>query len=197
MNMPAAAILALCAALLLLAPPSAALAQGTSSPIASGRGAVRATGTTTSARAAPAPLTTTQRAGIVHQHAVALTRRLASQLDEARRDRDRFRARCLSDILSQANALVRIIEQQLVSLRLAEDLHDASRQNHAVTVLRVQETRIGELDGNARICLGDTGPMTAGTRVIVIIDPSVPREDPTQRPAEGREFPWVPPPSTP
>lgn len=135
----------------------------------------------------------------VTTRAEGLSRRVQRHLDEARRDGDARRVQCLDDVLSQANAVVRMSREATERLQRGIALSDDARRRHAVSVLGVLDRRIQVLDAELRICNGDrpdAGP-SGRTRVIVTVDRDVPREDPTRLGSEPPTVPYIPPPASP
>lgn len=135
----------------------------------------------------------------VTTRAERLSRRAQLHLDEARRDGDAIRAHCLDDVLSQANAVVRMAREATERLQRGIALSDDGRRRHAVSVLGVLDRRILELDAQLRVCNGDRpdAAPSGQTRVIVTVDRDVPDTDPTRIDDEPVFLPYIPPPASP
>jgi len=159
------------------------------------RGAATATGPRAgSARAPEDPMA---RAAHVRRRAELTSRRVAALLDLARRERHLPRVHCLDDVLSQINSTVRSIDLRTDRLAQAIRRRDARSRGHEITVLTVLEGRRGELEAEARMCVGDTPVTGTRTVVTVTVDRSVPDEDPTRLGSRRPGLPWVPPPASP
>lgn len=114
----------------------------------------------------------------LHRRAELASLRIARHLDEARGARNERQARCLDGALSQANSALRAIGERLG--RRLVDARDAAR---SARILRALAGRVDEVEALAAACVGTTA-FAAGrdgrTRVEVIVDRSVPREDPDE-----------------
>jgi len=128
----------------------------------------------------------------------ALSRRVASSLDEARREQDIIRVTCVNDKLTQINANLRTLEQRVENLEAANESGDRSRGNHEFTVILVIGQKLVVLDREAVQCGGEDIFETGATRVDVTIDPTTPTTDPTVIPGIGIEVaPRIPPEASP
>lgn len=136
------------------------------------------------------------QAHVIGRRADNLGRRVASQLDEARRARDVVRVTCLDDKLAQINSVRRQIE--LRTRRLEERLGaDAQRERHVASVLRVLDERVTNLDRGARQCVGEDPIRYGTTTVITVVDPSTPEEDAHHvRAPRSWPLPTIPPPAS-
>lgn len=136
--------------------------------------------------AAPAAGADEDAAARVVRRAEGLARRAAFHLDSARVERDLRKARCHDGVLSETNAVIRMLRLRIDRMQEAPD---PTHRAHHLSVLGVLDRRLDELDGSLRTCNGEHLSATStGTHVIVIIAPSVPREDPTTL-REPRRFP--------
>ena len=135
----------------------------------------------------------------VGTRAEGLSRRVQLHLDDARRDGDARRAQCLDDVLSQANAVVRMAREATERLQQGIALSDDGRRRHAASVLGVLDRRTLELDAQMRVCNGDDPRREASgrTRVTVTVDRNTPSEDPTHLRSEPPVLPYIPPPASP
>lgn len=127
-----------------------------------------------------------------------LSRRVASMLDEARRENDVIRVTCLDDKLTQINAHRRTLGARTESLQEASQVGDEGRRNHEFTVISVLAQNLTELERAANECIGQDIFETGTTRVTTTIDPNTPDEDPTVLPeVPGPDVPIIPPPGSP
>lgn len=127
-----------------------------------------------------------------------LSRRVASMLDEARRENDVIKVTCLDDKLTQINAHRRTLSDRVESLQEASQVGDEGRRNHEFTVITVLGQNLTELERAANECVGQDLYETGTTRVTTTIDPSTPDEDPTLIPeVPGADVPFIPPPASP
>jgi hypothetical protein len=127
-----------------------------------------------------------------------MSRRVAQLLDVARRDRDLRRVHCLNDTLSQINSALRAGQMRTRRLRRSAGGGDAAELRHETASIEALDARLSSLDDAARTCVGGepTGP-SGVTRVVVTVEPSTPREDPTRYGRPRADLPWVPPPASP
>ena len=134
----------------------------------------------------------------IQERSVALSRRVTSMLDEARREGDVIRVTCLDDKLTQINAHRRTLADRVESLQTATQVGDEGRRNHEFTVITVLDTNLSELERAASECIGQDLYETGNTRVTTTIDPSTPDEDPGNVPeVPGVDVPFIPPPASP
>jgi len=124
-----------------------------------------------------------------------ISRRVATMLDEGRRERDIIRITCLNDKLTQVNANLRTCDQRMTSLRDAVRGNDDGRRNHEFTVITVLGQKFTVLEQEANQCVGQDLYETGTTRVITTIDPRTPIENPNVVPEPpGIGVPFIPPP---
>jgi len=134
----------------------------------------------------------------IQRNGEALSRRLTSLLDEARRENDVIRVTCIDDKLTQVNAHNRTLGDRVESLQQAVQLGDEGRRNHEFTVISVLAQNLTELDRAAGECIGQDQFNTGTTRVTTTIDPTVPEEDPSAIAAPpSSPVPFIPPPASP
>lgn len=132
------------------------------------------------------------------ERATALSRRVTSMLDEARREGDVIRVTCLDDKLTQINAHRRTLGDRVQSLQTATQVGDEGRRNHEFTVITVLNQNLTELERAASECIGQDLYETGTTRVTTTIDPATPDEDPGRvPPVPGVDVPFIPPPASP
>lgn len=149
----------------------------------------------------PTP-TVTQAPSLERAHQVArraddLGRRVASQLDEARRARDVVRITCLDDKLAQINSVRRQIEHRTDSLLRGRAAADPQLERHAASVLRVLGQRVTDLDRDSLQCLGQEPVRSGQTTVTTIREPSTPEEDAhATRAPRAWPLPTIPPPAS-
>lgn len=100
------------------------------------------------------------------QRGTNLSQRVATMLDEARRDADMIRVTCLNDKLTQINANLRTAQSRLASLQKAVDV---DQRNHELTVLTVLGQKMQVLDQESNQCVGqdlyETGPTKVTTEI--------------------------------
>jgi len=126
----------------------------------------------------------------VARRADLLARRAAFFLDEARVEADARRARCHDRVLSQTNAVIRMVHHRVEQMETASP----PERVHHEYVMGVVERRLDELEADLHACNGERYTTSRpGTLVIVTISPNVPREDPTVfRETRRHAFPLVP-----
>lgn len=126
-----------------------------------------------------------------------LSRRVASQLDEARQERDIIRVTCINDKLTQINANLRTAQDRFTNLQDAVAAADTGRGNHEYTVMIVLNQKFVVLDREAIQCIGQDIYETGSTQVVTEIDPETPTDDPTAivEPVVPI-IPFVPPPAS-
>ena len=112
----------------------------------------------------------------IRERGEQISRRLLSQLDEARRERDIIRVTCLNDKLTQVNAHRRSASDRLERLVEADQIGDRERAQHEYTVLTVLGQQFRVLEAEANGCIGQDIFETGTTRVITDIDPETPDE---------------------
>ncbi|MCG8557486.1 MAG: hypothetical protein MJD61_19690 [Proteobacteria bacterium] len=139
-----------------------------------------------------------KEAGRLLQRADRIARRVASMLDEARRERDIIRVTCLNDKLNQINAGMRATERRLESLRDAVKLNDDARRNHEYTVVTVLGQKFTTLEQEANQCVGEDLFETGTTQVTTVVDPATPSGESTAAPASPTvQVPFLPQPASP
>lgn len=113
----------------------------------------------------------------IQQSAGQLSSRVASMLDESRREQDIIRVTCLNDKLTQVNANVRTLDQRVTNLRDAVASSDAGRANHEYTVIVVLGQKFLVLDREAQQCIGQDVFETGATLVEMTTPESGPTDD--------------------
>lgn len=127
-----------------------------------------------------------------------ISRRVATMLDESRRERDIIRVTCLNDKLTQVNANVRTLELRVDALREAVQGDNVERRNHEYIVITVLGQKFEILEQEANQCIGQDIFETGATRVETVVDPSTPDEDPNVMVEPPTvPAPFIPPPSSP
>lgn len=113
-----------------------------------------------------------------------LSRRVTRMLSEARRAKDIIRVTCLSNKLTQINALLGNARQRLDGLKSSAD---PGQRTHEATVLSVLDQKFQVLDQEAAQCVGQSMFETGTTKVETKIDPRfVPFQDiPADNPPSG------------
>ena len=114
----------------------------------------------------------------------------ADDLVTARVEADARRARCHDRVLSQTNAVIRMVHHRVEQMETASP----PERVHHEYVMGVVERRLDELEADLHACNGERYTTSRpGTLVIVTISPNVPREDPTVfRETRRHAFPLVP-----
>jgi len=90
----------------------------------------------------------------VQTNSQALSQRVMSMLDEARREGDVVRVTCLDDNLPQINAHGRTLSDRIDSLQQATTTSDDDRRNHEFTVISVLSQNFTQLERDANECIG-------------------------------------------
>lgn len=129
----------------------------------------------------------------------ALSQRVMSMLDEARREGDVVRVTCLDDKLTQINAHGRTLGDRIESLQEATTTADGDRRNHEFTVISVLGQNFSQLERDANECIGQSMFETGTTRVVTEIDPNTPTDDVSLVPdgnPQGQIIPYIPPPAS-
>lgn len=146
-------------------------------------------------RAELTPAEQLAEAARVDERGAQLSRRVASMLDEARRENDVIRVTCLDDKLTQINAHRRTLAARVESLQDASNVGDEGRRNHEFTVITVLAQNLTELERAANECIGQDLFETGTTRITTTIDPTTPDDDPSVIvQAEEPAVPFIPPP---
>lgn len=99
-----------------------------------------------------------------------LSSRVATMLEEARREHEIIRTTCLNDKLTQVNANIASVTERTSDLRAAADVNDADRATHEFTVITVLGQRFRLLENESNQCVGgevyaNDGATTVETRV--------------------------------
>lgn len=132
----------------------------------------------------------------VVQRGEDLGRRVLSQLDEARQERDIVRVTCVNDKLTQINATTSTARDRYDSLEDAIGASDNGRAAHEFTVLIVLKQKLVVLDRESAQCIGQEIYETGATLVRTEIDPDTPDEDPTLLPEVPPIVVIIPPPAS-
>lgn len=134
----------------------------------------------------------------VQTNSQALSQRVMSMLDEARREGDVVRVTCLDDKLTQINAHGRTLSDRIDSLQQATTTADDDRRNHEFTVISVLSQNFTQLERDANECIGQSMFETGTTRVVTTIDPNAPTGDVSiyTDPGVYNGIPFIPPPGS-
>ena len=132
----------------------------------------------------------------IAQRGDQISRRVLSQLDEARRERDIIRVTCLNDKLTQINAHRRSAGDRLDRLVEADQIGDRERAQHEYTVITVLGQQFRVLEAEANGCIGQDIFETGTTRIVTDIDPATPDEGLEVENPPPPDVPAVPPPDT-
>jgi hypothetical protein len=119
--------------------------------------------------AAPSSTSQQQRDGaLIVKRGVALSQSVRTMLQTARKaPADIVKAACLDGKLAQINAVQRIAEQRLASLRRAVD---SGLRTHEFTVLTVLGQKFQVLGQEANQCNGQSMYETGVAKVVMVID---------------------------
>jgi hypothetical protein len=141
---------------------------------------------TTAVQAQPAGATPSadrkdERLSRLAREAERLSVRVMRQLGRARVRGDAGRARCLDRVLTQTHSLVRQIRRRAARVERAPTASKKRDARHARQVREVLSRRRAALSDAVLRCTGGNPSSPQGTtRVEVVIDPDVPRQDPTR-----------------
>ena len=104
------------------------------------------------------------------------------QLEQARAQRDVVKSLCLNDKLTQIDVAARSGKDRRESLRQAVSRQDAELSNHEYTIMMVLRDRVDQLTAEANQCIGEEAGFVGETRVVVSVNPDLPKDDPSQYP---------------
>lgn len=104
------------------------------------------------------------------------------QLEQARAQRDVVKSLCLNDKLTQIDVAARSGKDRREALRQAQARQDSELATHEFTIMMVLRDRVDQLIAEANQCIGEEAGFVGETKVTVTIDPTMPREDPSQYP---------------
>jgi hypothetical protein len=108
---------------------------------------------------------------VTHIHALEET---------ARKQKDIIKLNCVMDKEVQAKVNFGIAEQALTALQENVARADEGGRTHEFTRLTIINQKVMVLGAEAENCIGEDLSFVGATRVDLDIDPSIPREDPTQ-----------------
>lgn len=138
-----------------------------------------------------------EQAEAIGAHAVRVSRRMMTMLDESRQDRDIIRVTCLNGRLTEAHATEGSIEARIVLLVDAIDSGNRGQRDHHYTVLVVLDRNVSqhERDGNA--CIGADAFNTGRTEVQTTRADGSPEDDIANIPDEqALPVPYIAPPAS-
>jgi hypothetical protein len=123
-------------------------------------------------------------------------KRILALQEAARRQKDIIKLNCVADKLVQTRVNLNIADQAMTALQENITRADYGGRAHEFTRLTIINQKVLVLGAEAENCIGEDLSFVGATRVDVDVDPSIPRDDPTQPP-----FPVVdvdrPPPDRP
>lgn len=102
--------------------------------------------------------------------------------ETARKQKDIIKLNCVQDKLVQARVNVGIADQALTSLQENVARADEGGRTHEFTRLTIINQKVTVLGAEAENCVGEDLSFVGATRIDVEVDPSVPKDDPTQPP---------------
>jgi hypothetical protein len=102
--------------------------------------------------------------------------------ETARKQKDIIKLNCVADKLVQTKVNVSIAEQAMTALQENIARADEGGRTHEFTRLTIINQKVTVLGAEAENCIGEDLTFVGATRVDVDIDPSIPRDDPTQPP---------------
>ncbi|EYF08941.1 hypothetical protein [Chondromyces apiculatus] len=105
------------------------------------------------------------------------------QLETARNERDVVKTLCLNDKLNQVDVALRSARERRQGLELAVNRSDADLATHEFTILTVLRQRTEQLSAEANQCIGKEAGYIGDSAVSSSVDPNLPQEDPTEKPA--------------
>jgi hypothetical protein len=103
--------------------------------------------------------------------------------ETARKQKDIIKLNCVADKLVQTKVNVSIADQAMTSLQENIARVDEGGRTHEFTRLTIINQKVIVLGAEAENCIGEDLTFVGATRVDVDVDPSIPRDDPTQPPA--------------
>lgn len=118
------------------------------------------------------------------------------QLAVARARNDVVKVLCLNDKLNQSDVAVRTAREHFTTLRDAANHGDAELSQHEFSMINVLRSRSDQIMAEANQCIGEESAFIGETAVTSTVDPSIPREDPTESPTQPITGVTDPPPCT-
>jgi len=106
--------------------------------------------------------------------------RMRALEETARRQKDIIKLNCVMDKQVQAKVNVGIAEQALAALQENVARADEGGRTHEFTRLTIINQKVMVLGAEAENCIGEDLSFVGATRVDLDIDPTIPRDDPTQ-----------------
>jgi hypothetical protein len=100
--------------------------------------------------------------------------------ETARHQKDIIKLNCVMDKQVQAKVNVSIAEQALTALQENIARADEGGRTHEFTRITIINQKVMVLGAEAENCIGEDLSFVGATRVDLDIDPSIPRDDPTQ-----------------
>jgi hypothetical protein len=109
--------------------------------------------------------------------------RIQALQEAARKQKDIIKLNCVADKLVQTKVNVSIADQAMTALQENIARVDEGGRTHEFTRLTIINQKVLVLGAEAENCIGEDLTFVGATRVDVDVDPSIPRDDPTQPPA--------------
>ena len=107
-------------------------------------------------------------------------KRIQSLQETARRQKDIIKLNCVADKLVQTKVNISIADQALIALQENVTRADEGGRTHEFTRLTIINQKVTVLGAEAENCIGEDLSFVGATRVDVDVDPSIPKDDPTQ-----------------
>jgi hypothetical protein len=107
-------------------------------------------------------------------------KRIHALEETARKQKDIIKLNCVMDKQVQARVNANIADQAMASLQENVARSDEGGRTHEFTRLTIINQKVMVLGAEAENCIGEDLSFVGATRVDLDIDPSIPRDDPTQ-----------------
>jgi hypothetical protein len=108
--------------------------------------------------------------------------RVQALQETARKQKDIIKLNCVADKLVQTKVNVSIADQAMTALQENVARSDEGGRTHEFTRLTIINQKVLVLGAEAENCIGEDLSFVGATRVDIDVDPSIPRDDPTQPP---------------
>lgn len=110
-----------------------------------------------------------------------LVKEILDALADAQKSKDFQRINCISDVMTTVKGLMRLSEQNILTLRERVIARDRSGAEHEFVKLMIAQSKIQDMHTNAKGCGGPAGETVfEGTPVVEkLFDEDLPKEDPT------------------
>ena len=106
--------------------------------------------------------------------------RVQALLETARQQKDIIKLNCVADKQVQTKVNVGLGDQAVLALQENISRSDEGGRTHEFTRLTIINQKVLVLGAEAENCIGEDLSFVGATRVDVDVDPSIPRDDPTQ-----------------